>query len=234
MRLITTLAVFFFLLISLSSYANDREIVGIGGSLKVLSGESKDISMESEDISMLIKKDIYKVVVNFVFKNYSSKNLTVKMGFPESGHGDIDVKSVLTKTAFISFKSYINGKIVETKRKNISNQDPNNDYSYETYWVKDVSFKPNEILKVKVEYTSKMGNVALPGIFAEYNFTGGNWKGKVKKSTLTAKLNLPKEYEYFPDERSKDVVIKKNMLYFSKTNWEADYYLPLFFINKSM
>lgn len=233
MRL-TTLIVFFLLIFTMPSNANDREIVGIGGSLKVLSGESKDISMESEDISMLIKKDIYKVVVNFIFKNYSSKNVTMKMGFPESGHGDIDVKSVLTKTAFISFKSYINGKSVETKRKNIYQHDPNNDYSYQTYWVKDVFFKPNETLKVKVEYTSKMGNVALPGIFAEYNFTGGNWKGKVKKSTLTAKLDLPKEYEYFLDERSKDVVVKKNMLYFSKTNWEADYYLPLFFLNKSM
>jgi hypothetical protein len=74
----------------------------------------------------------------------------------------------------------------------------------------------------------------LPGIFTEYQFTGGNWKGKVNESILKAKINLPLNYTVFYGlgATPKDVVKKGNFLYFSRKNWEAEYNLSIIFQKK--
>lgn len=211
-------------------YANDRGIEGIGGSLRVISGEHKDISMIKENIFMDINEKNYSVKVDFTFKNFSKKSVKVKMGFPESGHGDVDLEKMRTNAGFLSFTSKINNKPAKVSRQIVSNSEG----SYRAYWVKEVSFKPLEELQIQVKYLSKVGNIALPGIFTEYEFTGGNWKGKVKDSNFIAKFNLPKSYQVFYDEfgTPRDVIKQGNNLTFHRKNWEAEYYLPIMFIKK--
>lgn len=212
------------------SYANDRGIEGIGGSLRVISGEHKDISMIKEKIFMDINEKTYSVKVDFTFKNFSKKTVNVKMGFPESGHGDVDSQEKQQKSGFISFNSFINKKPIRVNRKILSTDE----MGYKAYWIKDVTFKPLEELQIQVNYVSKLGNIALPGIFAEYEFTGGNWKGKVQDSTFIAKFKLPEYYSVYFDEYGtpRDVIQKGNTLIFNRKNWEAEYYLPIMFIRK--
>ena len=62
---------------------------------------------------------------------------------------------------------------------------------YSTLWVKTVSFRAGQKRHVRVRYSSYHGGSASyfsegGGRFVSYDFTGGNWRGKVHQSTLTA------------------------------------------------
>jgi hypothetical protein len=217
------------------AYANDQDIVGIGGSLKILNGENPSIQMVSEIVTMDIYPTYYDVKASFIFLNHSN-SITVKMGFPETGHGGINLDAIKTTPGFINFSTYVDGTLTPAKRMMVS---VNDGYGqYKAYWVKEVPFKAKQQRKVDVVYRSKVGDIALPGLFAEYNFTGGNWYGKVKESRFIATLHLPVTYEvHFDGEYnasfygSNDTRInlkpEGNRLYFSQKNWEAEGYIRI-------
>lgn len=214
--------------ISLSAYANDTSVEGIGGSFHVMKQEHNAVSMVSENIFMDIYPQYYDVKAEFTFKNTLNKSVTVQMGFPEDAYGDINSKHLKDKSGFLKFKTSVKGRLTRVSKRQVMSA---NEETVSAYWIKEVKFAPMEQLKVIAEYRSKIGITAMPTIFAEYEFTGGNWKGKVRESNLTATLHLPTNYSLFKeyDSSSKDIVQKGNKIYFSHKNWEADYNFRLSF-----
>lgn len=212
-----TIAIF-----TLPVYANDRGIEGIGGTFHLIKKEHHSVTMVSEKIFMDIYPTYYDVKVEFIFQNDSKLPVTVKMGFPENAYGDIAYEQLKKKSGFLKFKTSVNGKSIQVSKREVINS---GEGSVSAHWIKEVKFKAMEKLKVQAEYRSKMGIMALPGIYTEYEFTGGNWKGKVKESNLVATLHLPNNYSiyYDYDSTSKDIVKKGNKIYFNRKNWEAEY-----------
>lgn len=74
---------------ALAAWANDRAIVGRGGTWKPLQGEHASIRMVSERVRVDVYEKYYDVQASFVFRNEGPAT-TVTMGFPESGGGDVD------------------------------------------------------------------------------------------------------------------------------------------------
>lgn len=208
------------ILFSMPVYANDRAIEGIGGTFHVLKGEHPSISMEYEKISMDIYPEYYNVKVNFIFKNYSKSPVTVKMGFPENAYGAINSQALKNKSSFLTFKTMVNGKPAKVAKREVTQAAEG---SFSSHWLKEVTFAPLQTLNVQTEYRSKTGMSAVPSIYVEYEFTGSNWKGKVKESDLVVTSHLPKDYSLINDEYTpKDIVKKDNKIYFNRKNWEAD------------
>ena len=113
------------------------------------------------------------------------------MGFPESNGGDgwEDTADEGKKWGFLKFSTSVAGVPVAARRTNISFPEG----GAGTWWLKTVSFAPNERKKVRVQTVSPLGgsnewafNSAL-----SYNFTGGNWKGVVSRSDL--EIRLPRD-----------------------------------------
>lgn len=173
-------------LTALPALANDSAITGVGGSLTLLKGEHKTIRMVREKVAMILGPKDYEVNVDFVFTN-DGPATSVKMGFPESGSGDV---RQLKKSQMLAFHTWVDGI------KTAANWVPvkrNEEDQYEAHWVKDVKFGKGQTHKIRVSYRSAYGGSATNGLrtFVGYHFTGANWKGKVDESALTVTLRRP-------------------------------------------
>lgn len=203
---------------TLYSNANDGRIYGEGGRVSRIKGNNSSVKMESETVKIDIFKNTYTVQAEFIFKNYG-KSHTEMIGFPESGGGaDFTLPK---KSSFLKFQSWVNGKLIKTTRKMAHN----NEAGYSSFWVKSVDFKNGEIKKIKVQYTSIPGDSSSGENLVVYNFTGGNWKGKVNKSELLLKFHNPGKtiYSIYISKENKP---KNELLngyhHFLWKNWEAE------------
>ena len=129
---------------------------------------------------MRVRADGYKVEATFIFHN-DGQATRVEMGFPETGGGaDIRENYYETHSDFNSFASWIDGRRVRVKRVNVHNDSS----GYSAFWKKMVAFRAGQTLRVRVEYSSELGGDSSGFSWVEYNFTGGNWKGKVESSEI--------------------------------------------------
>jgi hypothetical protein len=173
---------------SIRKRRNDASVVGAGGRMQLQSKEHKTIQMVRESVTMTIgvpeKNDTYTVVAEFVFTN-NGPACTVQMGFPETGEGDLGEYS--KKTAYTNFISRVDGEKVPVKRVLAATS---NDDQYDAFWVKAVKFGAKQTRKIVVSYTVPFSGVASPGLnkTAHYDFTGGNWQGKVLETLLTIRF----------------------------------------------
>src|SRR5690606_38790314 len=165
--------------------ANDSAISGTSGTpgnLKAtqLAGEHKTIRMVREQIVMTLGRSEYVTDAHFVFRN-DGPATTVKMGFPEGAGGDSDFANLKKKTSFKEFKAWVDGREIKAMRMIAdANED---DFTLDALWVKTVPFQRGQTRNVRVRYRSPLGT-STDGDFVFYDFTGGNWKGKVDESTL--------------------------------------------------
>lgn len=218
----------FLFLLSLKSYCNDSGIRAIGGTWVLIKGEHPTIQMERETIDMNIYPKYYDVIAVFTFKN-NGDACDVYMGFPESGYGDIG--GVFdTTTAFMSFSTSVDGVNVTAKREYVKGEHEYSD-EYRAYWIKQVSFKTGETKKIVVKYRSPLGSgisMYFQGTdnFAQYNFSGGNWQGKVFESKMNIYFHMPVEVR--PSEK---FVLKKELDHYVyyRTDWEAEEYFGIIF-----
>ena len=225
-RLIYIIPITLFMLTG-AALANDRGIEGVGGSLQPIKGEHLSVQMVEETVNMNIYPTYYDVTARFIFHN-DGKAVKVKMGFPETGYGDVDALKYKDKSAFIYFKSYVDGRRAKVTRVIMS---PGEDH-YTAYWVKEVPFKAGQTRKVTVYYRSPIGSWVF-GLFSSYSFTGGNWKGKVNKTDFTAILHIPKDYtNIYSDPEELKAIKKGNKITFTKRDWEADGYINIFMEKK--
>jgi hypothetical protein len=221
-----TIFVVFALLFSTSAtFANDSAISGTSGSpgalkANLLAGEHSSVRMVREHIEMQIGRDDYITDAHFIFYN-DGPATTVRMGFPEGAGGDSDFEEVKKKTAFKEFTTWVDGKRIRATRMASGKQET---FSFDAYWVKSVRFARKQRRHIRVRYRSELGFVADRSSYVFYDFTGGNWKGKVAQSTLRLAFTFPGTYQLFPIE---DVVPmphrrdSNNEIFLQWRNWQA-------------
>ena len=207
-----------FSLYPLKSIPNDSGIEAVGGTWIVMKGEHPSIQMEREKININVYEKYYDVEAKFIFKNLGD-SCSVFMGFPETGGGDIEYNRV-DSSRFLSFSTSVNGKNVEVIR--VLAKKDFDDEEYIAYWIKYVSFEKGETKKVIVKYRSPLGGRAdRHRHFISYNFSGGNWFGKVLESKLNLYFHMPVELS---DDSNKGLVKKSDRYTYYRTNWEAEEY----------
>lgn len=220
------LLVFAALFVATHAFANDSAISGTSGtpgSLKatVLAGEHKSIRMVREQIDMRIGQNDYVTDARFVFHN-SGPTTTVRMGFPEGAGGDSDFAEIKKTTSFKEFETWVDGKRIKATRL-ISSAQPD-DFDFDAYWVKSVRFARGQTRHVRVRYRSELGSTSDQSNYFFYDFTGGNWKGKVDESILRVTFTVPGTYKLFPNRDIKDEPFRSdrnNEILFRWRNWQA-------------
>ena len=216
-------------LLQMGTHANDFGVSGIGGTYFPIKGEHRSIRMVQEKIRIDVYENLnapnypdryYDTAVDFVFKNEGDAT-TIEMAFPESAEG-ADT-GYANESSFRFFRTSVNGKGVKVSRI-IANRKLSSGLSSEALWVKKVSFRKGETKAVRVVYRSPWGNLAGVGYFAAYNFTGGNWRGKVEHSQLSVYLhaNEDKPQQAFFNKKQIEGKNNKNSFTYNWSNWEAD------------
>jgi len=199
---------------------NDTSIAPIGGTATPLNHEHLYVAMVRETIHIDLYKDNYETRAEFIFTNHGEAR-DVLMGFPERGGGmDGPQKTSL----FEGFSSTVDGIPIATKRVRATE-----DYlSYEAYWTKTVPFGKNQTRRVQVRYRSTYG-AGIDGVLAAYDFTGGNWLGKVSESVVivTPHAGAPLFTYARLDEKEQKILNPKKPQRFVWRNWEAE---GLFFL----
>ena len=204
---------------------NDFEVAGIGGSWQPASGENRSVQMVSERVRIDIfqGKDAYRyydTTVDFQFHNRGPAT-TVKMAFPESSNAEPGAKP--STSGFRTFRTSVDGKSVPVERV-ISQRKLSSGVEYQALWLKSVAFKAGERKAIQVKYRSLPGALAGVGWFAAYDFTGGNWFGKVEESVLTVALHtlVNQPVRAFFDQKPLASQRNKYMFTYKWTNWQAD------------
>jgi len=155
--------------------ANDTSLVAVGGSAVPLHGEHPWVRMVNGTVRLDLYKGYYTTSVDFLFANEGNAT-TVMMGFPERGIGTDGAK---VDGIIQGFVTTVDGRPVTAKRiKSKSDND-----SYQAYWAKSVAFGKNQQHRIHVQFRSPYG-AGIGGTLAAYDFTGGNWRGKVAQSRL--------------------------------------------------
>jgi len=176
--------------LSLAAWANDGyvHVEGTGGRASFVRGEHRLVAMVSETVCMDIYPNYYDVAACFVFHN-TGKAVMVTMGFPERN------VSREKDSGFTSFTTSVDRKPVPARRMLNRNVSAWKDGEYSALWVKRVWFADNQTRTVRVNYRSKPGAQGTTATgdnnFALYQFTGGNWRGKVKESRLIVTWHIP-------------------------------------------
>lgn len=210
------------LLLAIAAFANDSAVTGEGGRVSRIKGEKTSVRMVKETVRMDLYPDYYDVTADFLFQN-DGPAVTVTMGFPESGGGDIHVGNYENRTSFLSFRTWVDDQEVKAVRQKATGSEEN----FRAFWTKSVSFTTGQQRRVRVAYRSKPSNSVTTIRFALYDFTGGNWKGKVEESTLILTPHLPGTWVLglcdLPDRaRLKQKTWKDDQLTLRWTDWQAE------------
>jgi hypothetical protein len=185
---------FLILLCAVLAFANDSAFHGVGGSLRPMRGEHPLIRMVREHVQIELHGDFYRTRVDFEFQNTSNRPVTVTMGFPERGSGDVDAGAARRRTTFRRFATWVDDRPTPARR--IVARANTEEQTYQAYWTKQVSFTPRAVRRVRVEYESPMSGTVADSFTwrAPYDFTGGNWQGQVAESRLTVRAVAPGIY----------------------------------------
>jgi hypothetical protein len=224
MRIHLLLAVLCTLLFLPTAQANDAASEGLGGRALMLKGEHKSVQMVRESVQIDVY-DIYKPIVtaDFWFSNHGPAT-KVTMGFPESSIHESSTDEAPIESGFGFFYSWVDDKPVEVRRVRSTGRDP----KYDALWMKEVDFGPEQTRHVRVQYRGGHSGYSNGDCSVSYQFTGGNWQGKVEESLLRVTFhgrgavwpslggNLPKPVEQ--EERS---------YLWRWRDWQADYNFDL-------
>ena len=229
------------LLLMGTAFANDgyAGIDGQGGRMRLMKREHSSIRMEREWVRMDLYPRYNDVSVTFIFVNDDPKT-TVTMGFPEQGERGGDggggvVFPAENKTAYQRFRTTVDGRAVRAHRHLVAEVP---DENYHALWAKRVTFARGQRRTITVSYRAIAGRrdtVYDPNPnkkFVTYQFTGGNWKGKVAQSRLTVVSHLNKGLVGFtpkvPDsKRLTKSSYSRGIWHYTWRNWQAqgDFYL---------
>ena len=236
MRLFCSLGL---LLLMGTAFANDgyATIDGQGGRMRLMKQEHSSIRMEREWVRMDLYPRYYYVSVTFIFVNDGPKT-TVTMGFPEQGERSGIVSgfpATVKKTAYQRFRTTVDGRAVRARRHLVAED---SDEIYQALWAKRVTFARGQRRTITVSYRAIAGHsdVSHSGNpekrYVVYQFTGGNWKGKVTLSRLTVVSHLNRGLIGFtpkaPDtKRLSNSSYTRGVWHYTWRKWQAqgDFYL---------
>lgn len=199
----------------------------------MLQSQHRFVQMKSERIRMVQRRDDWVVTADFVFENHGPRT-KVTMGFPESSYSEATSEaSWRVRPSFGSFTSWVDGQRAKVRR--VVTTKGSNDFN--ALWIKQVSFGPRQTRRVRVRYLSSGGGDSNGGSFVSYNFTGGNWRGKVEKSVLTVEFTQSGAYyvakPYIPPTDKPAQVPhferRGRQMIYTWLNWEAQQDFDLYF-----
>jgi len=214
------------LLCVLPGKANDANITGVGGTFMPLKGEHKTIQMVREHVRMTIRPDFtYRVTVDFVFRNHG-RATSVLMGFPEWGDGDFNPELFKDSSGFNSFATWVDGRRMRARYKAQPGKYP----GYKGHWIKRVRFGRQQTRRIRVRFESDCNNDSNGGFGANYDFTGGNWRGIVQESLLSVSFNIPGNHTVRAGISANDSAStapvsrshRGNRFFFRCRNWQAE------------
>jgi len=196
------------ILLALSGYCNDGSVYYNINTQSVVPINNNTIRMAEETV--IFKDD--KVATDFTFINDSNTIENATIGFPvlydldREGWGQYpgsvtklsDDERLKKIENYFHFKSYLNGREIERKLVKADPTNPN-DKSDNYAYVFDVSFKPNETINIKNEYTVRtiahQGSNLLESWAFEYILTTGKlWKGTIGKVHISVSIPLSNPY----------------------------------------
>jgi hypothetical protein len=207
------------LLCCVTARANDGWAVGVGGRWRLMESEHGTVRLVREAIRMDVYPEYYDVNVEFVFKN-EGVPVTVPMGFPESGGGDIGpAEDFRNHSGFVGFATWVDGGRVKAQRVVTRAKDE----WYEALWLKRVRFGRGQTRRIRVRYRAPHGAAVGEGLSTSYDFTGGNWRDKVEQSTLTVVTHLSGLYQLSATFKGKPLPLRRrgNRFFFQWSNWQA-------------
>jgi hypothetical protein len=165
--------------------ADDSAVMGVGGALRPMQ-EHPSIRMVTERV--VIDMDTAKAEVDclFHFKNEGPAT-TVRMGFPESGGGDVDVDN---PEGFTYFNTWVDGRRVPARIEGMEKGPA----EWSRWRVKSVKFASGQTRLVRVRYSAPLGNSVGGNCGFSYRLdTGASWKGPIGRVDIIARLrNFPK------------------------------------------
>jgi hypothetical protein len=152
--------------------ADDGAVRGVGGAVQLMQGHPS-VRMVSEVVRIQVPEA--RVSARFVFHN-DGPPVTVEMGFPEEGGGDI----ALLDTHFQGFRSYVDGKRVAVRRVVASQGN-----SYRYWWVKRVRFGRGQTRVVENRYIGGQGGMSSGDRWFNYILqSGASWKGPIGRARI--------------------------------------------------
>ncbi|MFB3880320.1 MAG: stalk domain-containing protein [Armatimonadota bacterium] len=183
---------FVLLLSAIAAQGDDGAISEVGGAIELM-GEHPSVVMARMSVTADLTPDRATVDCQFIFRN-TGPTVTVRMGFPESGFGDGGGRG------FLSFKTWVDGvparaTMEESKASGQAEQ-------YLRWRVKKVQFGRGQTRRVRVRYTSRMGDDTSGARSFSYQIgTGGSWKGPIGDARVTARVTYdPLRFTLVPGE----------------------------------
>lgn len=160
--------------ISSFSYADDGHVDVMSGSVRLMSGHPS-ISMSDEYVLIEMLSDKYRVTASFNFYN-AGPSTTVAVGFPVDGSDE--------KLPFLSFKTWVDGKVVQTTDLPVEQDETGLDF-YNSFKVKSVYFPENKTTNTVVIYEAPYGSSSNRREWISYDYsTGSSWNGPIGKAVF--------------------------------------------------
>ncbi|NNN06691.1 MAG: YARHG domain-containing protein [Elusimicrobia bacterium] len=167
-------------LVAKTAAADDGGVDVMGGSA-VLMAEQPTISMSDEYVRIDMSSDSFRVRASFHFFNHGAST-TVAVGFPVEG------LTGANKHDFPYFKTWVNGKVVETHTLPDAADGDGETYSY--FKVKEVRFPATSTTTTAVEYTAPYGFSSNGELSIRYQYgTGGSWHGPIGKAVFDIRVD---------------------------------------------
>ena len=164
--------------LSVAAYCDESYVTASGGAAEMLKREHPSIRMVSERVYVRLEPTVAHVRCRFVFKNEGPAT-TVRMGFP-----DVSAE----RQHLLSFKSWIDGKQVSTRRIQDITESPEPRGWITSWIVKDVRFGRNQTRTIVDQYD---GPIREEGRRTEFTYiltTGANWKGKIGRAEIVVDI----------------------------------------------
>lgn len=205
--------------------ANDSASSGIGGRWRMLKAEHRSVQMVSERVVIDGRRLSFRTTADFVFRNHGRAQW-VSMGFPDFSGGDV-ARGLKDPSTLENFRTWVDGRRVRARFYRVSSRAYGESLGL---WTKRVWFGAGQTRRVRVRYFSGSGGGSSNGDqWVSYNFTGGNWRGKVRESVLEVRFPAEGHYAFKTDDvtfkssdKDRPTVTRRGTNFrFRWTNWQA-------------
>ena len=175
------ISLFFVFLLSCKAYSNDAWVEVSGGNYSVVDNQNTNIRLLREKMIIDLYDDHYTVRISYSFHN-DGDTITLDIGFPEYSTPNHRMAGLS------NFKSYVNGKFVETNYvKNYPYQYGNKDKittNIDAWYIKQITFNANEDLNSIIEYNGQYSPWSYEMTMNYLYGTASCWKTGIENFTI--------------------------------------------------